>query len=514
MAYPRLPMRKIKEVLRLKHAGLSYRDIARSCDMSRSTVADYLRRAAEAGLSWPVPEEVTDSEVEARLFPADSPITERPLPLPDFGYIDAELRRHRAVNLTLDLLWREYLERHPEGYQYSQFCKLYARWRGKQDYCMRQVHRGGEKLFVDYCDGLSIVDAVTGELKKTQLFVAVWGASNYTYVEAALSQDLPSWIGAHTRAFAYFGCLPKAVVPDCLKSGVSRACRYEPEINPTYADMAAHYGVAVLPARPQKPRDKAKVEAGVLVAQRWILAVLRNRVFFSLANLNAAIRELLERLNMRALRKLRQSRRELFEAFDRPAALLLPARPYEYAQWSKARLNVDYHIEVDRHYYSAPYQLLGQTLDVRLTVSTVEAFLKGRRVAAHPRSDKPFAHTTNPAHMPPEHAKHLEWSPQRLIAWAAKTGPSTAKLFEAIMLHREHPEQAYRSCLGILRLGQGYDQARMEAASARALKFKLFSFRAMRSILAARLDQNAEPEPISQPVLPLHDNVRGGQYYH
>jgi transposase len=482
--------------------------------VSRSTVADYLRRAAEVGLSWPVPDEVSDGDVEARLFPPEPPITERPLALPDFAYVDAELRRHRGVNLTLDLLWREYLERHTDGYQYSQFCKLYARWRSKQDYCMRQVHRGGEKLFVDYCDGLPIVDAATGELKKTQLFVAVWGASNYTYVEAALSQDLPSWVGAHTRAFTYFGCLPKAVVPDCLKSGVSRACRYEPEINPTYADMAAHYGVAVVPARPKKPRDKAKVEAGVLVAQRWILAVLRNHVFFSLAELNAAIRELLERLNMRALRKLKQSRRELFEAFDRPAALPLPACPYEYAEWRKARLNVDYHVEVERHYYSAPYQLVGQTLDVRLTASIVEAFLKGRRVAVHQRSNKPFAHTTNPAHMPPEHAKHLEWSPQRLIAWAAKTGPSTAKLFEAIMLNRDHPEQAYRSCLGILRLGQGYDQARMEAASARALKFKLFSFRAMRSILAAGLDQNAEPEQIAQPALPLHDNVRGGQYYH
>jgi len=512
MAYPRLPMRKIKEVLRLKHAGLSERQIARSCDTSRSTVAVYLARAAQAGLSWPLPAGLTEADVEARLFPPDPP-ARAALPLPDFAWIDEELRRHRRLNLTLDLLWHEYLERHPDGYQYAQFCKLYARWRGRQDYCMRQVHKGGEKLFVDYCDGLEVVDPATGELRKTQLFIAVWGASNYTYVEAALSQDLPSWIGAHARAFAFFGCLPKIVVPDCLKSGVSRACRYEPEINPTYADMAQHYGVAVLPARPAHPRDKAKVEAGALIAQRWILAVLRRRTFFSLAELNAAIAELLERLNARPLRKLKRSRRQLFDDFDRPLAGALPAAAYEYAEWRKARVNVDYHVQVEGHCYSAPFQLIGQTLDVRLGAAAVELFLKGQRVAAHARSSKPNAHTTVAAHMPPQHAKHLDWSPPRLIAWAAKTGPATAKLVEAVIAGREHPEQGYRSCLGIMRLGRTYGPQRLEAAATRALKFKLFSFRAVRSILVAGLDRADDASP-SQPALPLHDNVRGGQYYH
>lgn len=514
MAYPRLPMRKIKEVLRLKHAGLSDREIARSCQLARSTVADYLARAAEAGLSWPLTDPSDEAGVEKRLFPpAASPI-HKSRPLPDFAYIDAELRDWRKVNLTIQLLWHEYRERHLEGFGYAQFCKLYARWRGKQDYCMRQIHRGGEKLFVDYCDGLSIVDAATGELIQTQLFVAVWGASNFTYVEAALSQDLPSWIGAHVRAFDYFGCVAKAVVPDCLKSGVSKACRYEPEINPTYADLAAHYGAAVLPARPRHPRDKAKVEVGALIAQRWILAVLRKRVFFSIAEINAAVRELLERLNARALRKLKQSRRQLFEALDRPAALPLPARPYEYAEWRKVRVNVDYHVQLERHFYSAPFQLIGQTLDARLTAATVEVFHKGQRVAAHARSDKPNLHTTVAAHMPPEHAKHLDWSPPRLVAWAAKTGPSTARLFEAIMSSREHPEQGYRSCLGILRLGRSVGPERLEAAAARALRFKLFSFKAVRSILAARLERQQDADAPAQPALPLHDNVRGGQYYH
>jgi transposase len=506
-------MRKIKEVLRLNNSGLSERVIARSCRLSRSTVADYLRRAAGAGLTWPLLQELTDTDVEARLFPPSPPIgTSRSMP--DFAYVDAELRKHRSVNLTLDLLWHEYRERRPDGYSYSQFCKFYALWRGKQDLCMRQVHRGGEKLFVDYCDGLKIVDEATGELRSTQLFVAVWGASNYTFAEASLSQDLPCWIGSHRRAFDYFGCVPKAVVPDCLKSGVSKACRYEPETNPTYADMAAHYGLAVLPARPRHPRDKAKVEAGVLVAQRWILAVLRNRTFFSLAELNAAVHELLERLNTRPLRKLKQSRHELFEAFDRPAALPLPDRPYEYADWRKARVNVDYHVEVERHYYSVPFQLVSQTVDLRLTALAVEAFFKGQRVAAHPRSRQPHAYTTLPAHMPIQHAKHLEWSPPRLIAWAAKMGPATALLVEAIMSNRAHPEQGYRSCLGIMRLGRQYGQERMEAAAARALKFKLFSFKAVRSILVAGLDRQPDPDQAAQPALPLHDNVRGGQYYH
>lgn len=513
MAYPRLPMRKLKEVLRLKHTGLSEREIARSCRVARSTVADYLFRAAQAGLSWPLPAALGDAEIDARLFPPNASLALRARPQPDFAYIDEEMRRHRRVNLTLELLWHEHRERHPDGYGYAQFCKHYARWRGKQNYCMRQIHKGGEKLFVDYCDGLSIVDTATGEMIKTQLFVAVWGASNFTFAEAALSQDLPSWIGSHVRAFDFFGCLPRIVVPDCLKSGVSKACRYEPEINPTYADMAQHYGVAVVPARPLHPRDKAKVEAGVLVAQRWILAVLRNRTFFSLAELNAEVARLLERLNSRPLRKIKRSRRELFDAFDRPVAALLPARPYEYAEWCKARLNVDYHIEIGRHYYSAPFQLIGQTLDVRLTTSTVEIFLKGNRVAAHARNSQHGTHTTVSTHMPPQHAKHLEWSPPRLIAWAAKNGPATAALVEAVILSREHPEQGYRSVLGILRLGRTFGPERLEAAAARALKFKLFSFRAMRSILATGLDRMPVEAP-AQPALPLHDNVRGGQYYH
>jgi len=515
MAKRRLPVRKIKEVLRLKHAcGLSKRDIARSCNVSRSTVGDYLMRARAAGLSWPESSELSDTELEARLFPTEHLASSVHRPPPDCEYIYHELRCYRKVNLTMTQLWLEYKERHPDGYQYTQFCEYYHRWRDKLDYCMRQEHRAGEKVFVDYSDGLVIVDLATGELIPTQLFVAVWGASNYTYAEATLSQKLPNWIGSHVRAFRYFSCVPLVLVPDNLKSGVNDACFYEPELNPTYAEMAEHYGCAVLPTRPRKPKDKAKVEAGVLIAQRWILAVLRHRTFFSLEELNAAIRECLERLNTRPLRRLGKSRRDLFETIDRPMALPLPERAYEYAEWLKAKVNIDYHIEVDHHYYSVPHQQLREKLDVRLTAATMEAFHKGKRVAAHARSYVRGTHTTLKEHMPPEHRKYAEWSPSRFIQWASKTGAATAQLVEKIIAARTYPEQGYRACLGILRLGQHYEPERLEAAAKRALRFNTCSYRSVRAILAAGLDRQpyADEQPC-QTILPRHGNIRGREYY-
>src|SRR3972149_5766511 len=370
----RLSMRKIKEVLRLKYdCGISEREISRSCQVSRSTVADYIRRAAAAKLSWVEASALPQTQLEERLFPTEHIPSTVKRPAPDCEYIYNELRTYRKFNLTLSQLWLEYKQSHPDGYQYTQFCEHYWRWRGKLDYVMRQEHRAGEKAFIDYSDGLSIVDMDTGELILTQLFLAVWGASNYTYAEATLSQTLPEWIGSHGRALEYFGCVPRVLVPDNLKSGVSKACKYEPELNPTYAEMAEHYGCAVLPTRPYRAKDKAKVEVGVLIAKRWILAVLRHRTFYSLPELNTAIRECLERLNTRLLRKARKSRRELFETVDRVSALPLPERPYEYAEWLKARVNIDYHIERDGHYYSVPFHLLRERLDVRLTATTIEA---------------------------------------------------------------------------------------------------------------------------------------------
>lgn len=507
-------MRKIKEVLRLKYnSNLSEREISRSCQVSRSTVADYLMKAKAAGISWPEAAALTDTKIEERLFPVQRIPSSVKRPEPDYEYIYSQLRTYRKINLTLIQLWLEYKEKHPDGYQYSQFCDLYRHWRGKLDYVMRQEHRAGEKAFIDYSDGLSILDLATGELILTQLFLAVWGASNYTYAEATLSQTLPEWIGSHRRSLEYFGCVPRVLVPDNLKSGVNKACKYEPELNPTYADMAEHYGCAVLPARPRKPRDKAKVEAGVLIAQRWILAVLRHRTFYSLAELNAAIRQCLERLNNRPMRRLKKSRRELFEAVDRPSALPLPARPYEYAEWYKSRVNVDYHIEVDHHYYSVPFQLLREKVDVRLTATTLEAFRKGERVTAHARSYVHGGYTTLKEHMPPEHRSYAEWSPSRFIQWAGKTGVATARLVEKILATRPYPEQGYRACLGIIRLGRHYEPERVEAAAERALQFNACSYRSVKAILTAGLDRQDSGERCAQMSLPLHQNIRGREYY-
>jgi transposase len=508
-------MRKTQEVLRLKYdCGISEREIARSCQVSRSTVADYIRRAAAAKLTWAEASVLAEGQLEARLFPTEHIPSSIKRPPPDCEHIYNELRTYRKFNLTLSQLWLEYKENHPDGYQYTQFCEHYWRFRKKLDYCMRQEHRGGEKLFIDYSDGLSIVDVLTGELTLTQMFVSVWGASTYTYAEATLSQTLPDWTTSHVNAFEYFGCAPRVLVPDNLKSGVSKACKYEPELNQTYADMAEHYGCAVLPARPRKPRDKAKVENGVLIAKRWILAVLRHRTFYSLAELNAAIWECLERLNTRPLRRAKKSRRELFEAIDRSNALPLPQKSYEYAEWYKAKVQLNYHIEVDRHYYSVPYQLLHEKVDVRLTATIVEALHKGERVAAHVRSCIKGGYTTLPEHMPPEHRFYAEWNPARFIQWAAKTGESTARLVEEIMATRPYPEQGYKACLGIINLTRDYEPVRVEAAAERALRFKTCSYRSVKAILSAGLDRplyNSE-QPALPGLLP-HQNIRGRAYY-
>jgi transposase len=480
-------------------------------------VTDYLIRAQAAGLTWLEVAALSEVQLVDRLFPLTLPAAKSQKvkrPEPDWQDIHNQLRTYRKYNLTLSQLWQEYKEEHPNGYQYSQYCEHYRRWRGKLDYVMRQEHRAGEKLFLDYCDGLSFIDTLTGEIILTQLFVAVWGASNYTYAEATLSQTLADWIRSHTHALEYFKCVPHVLIPDNLRAGVNKACFYEPELNPTYAEMAEHYGCAVLPARPHRARDKAPVEVGVLIAQRWLLAVLRKRTFYSLAEINAALRELLERLNNRPMHKSKKSRKEVFETLDYPSALPLPARPYEYAEWEKARLNFDYHFEIDEHFYSAPYQLLHEMLEIRKTASTIEAFYKNKRVAAHARSHVKGGYTTLPEHMPPKHRAYAEWSPDRFIQWAGKIGETTAKLVEKILSAHVYPEQAYRSCMGIIQLDRSYEKERIEAAARRALKYNTCSWKSMKAILSSGLDQQPEtPEHYGQMSLPFHENIRGPEYY-
>ena len=512
MPRERIPMRKIKEVLRLKWScGLSRRGIAKSCSVARSTVDEYVNRSAEAGLVWPLPESLDDTALEQLLYPPTVTPDASSRQLPDWHAVHRELCRR---DVTLTLLWHEYKEQHPTGYQYSQFCELYKAYAKKVDLSMRQVHRAGEKMFVDYCGRtVPIIETSTGEVREAQVFVAVLGASNFTYAEATWTQGLSAWICSHVRTLAFFGGVPEIVVPDNLKSGVLKTCRYEPEINPTYQDMASHYSVAVVPARVRKPKDKAKVEVAVQIVQRYILAALRNRTFFSLAQLNTAIRELLEKLNNRPFKKLPGTRMSRFLELDKPALRPLPAVPYQFAQWKKARVAPDYHIELFGHYYSVPYQLVGRELDIRATDSTVEGFHKGARIASHIRSHAKGRYTTVKDHMPRSHREYAEWTPERLVRWAGETGPATAELVSSVLTTRPHPQQGFRSCLGIISLGKRYGKDRVEAACKRALAIGGRSFKSVRSILETGLDQKPLDQP-AQTILNLsHDNIRGGEYY-
>ena len=506
-------MRKIKDVLRLKfETDLSNRRIARSCQVSRPTVTEYLNRFTAAGLSWPAAAELDDTTLERKLYPPISALSATERTVPDWLQVHRELRRK---GVTLALLWHEYKVAHPEGYHYSWFCNQYRAWAGKVDVVMRQAHRAGEQLFVDYAgQTVEVVERQTGEVRQAQIFVAVLGASNYTYAEATWTQQLADWIGAHVRVFEFLGGASEVVVPDNLRSGVSKAHRYEPDLNPTYQDLATHYNVAVLPARARRPRDKAKAEAGVLLVERWILAALRNRTFFSLEELNREIARLLKRLNERAFKKLAGSRRELFEQLDRPALQPLPAQAYEFAEWKKVRVNIDYHVEVERHYYSVPYQLVRSQLEARYTARTVECFHKGQRVASHIRSFVKGHHTTVAQHMPKSHQHYAQWTPQRLVRWAENTGPAIAGVVQTILARRAHPQQGFRSCLGIMRLGKSFGQDRLEAACRRALKVGSCSYKSIDSILRQGLDRLALPEPQELDLFIEHDNLRGSDYYH
>lgn len=490
--------------------GLSERQIANAANMGKSTVRDYLHRARQASFDWTVAADLSDDEIEKRLFP-DTTTGEKRKPLPDWKEIHHELRRK---GVTLALLWEEYLHRHPDGYAYSYFCELYGQFEKSIDLSMRQPHKAGEKLFVDY-SGMTVpvINSKTGEIRQAQIFVGILGASNYTYAEATWTQSLADWTASHVRVFQYLGGVPSILVPDNLKSGVKKAWFYDPEINPTYQHLAEHYGLVVLPTRVAKPKDKAKVEAGVLLVQRWILARLRNRQFFSLHELNLAIRELLQHLNDRPFRKIEGSRRSLFETLDKSLLRLLPETPYEFDEWKRARGNVDYHIELEGHYYSVPYQLCRQEVEIRSTASCVEVFHRGKRMAAHTRNPIKGGYTTLPVHMPDHHKAMVEWSLDRLIAWGRRVGEDVARLMEAIISSKWHPQQGFRACLGIMRLGKKAGNDRLLAACKRALFIGGISYRNVVTIL----EQSQDKLPLPKPVEPIphieHGNICGSIYY-
>lgn len=508
-------MRQVREVLRLKTAGVSGNEIGRRLGIAPSTVRLTLKRLAAAGLAWPLPAEMTDGALEARLFtPLGIKQGHRRHAEPDWAMVHRELKRK---HVTLQILWDEYIERHPDGYRYSRFCELYRGWALRLSVTMRQTHAGGEKLFVDYAGDTVpvIIDRLSGRTRPAQIFVAVMGASNFTYAEASWTQALGDWIGAHTRAFAAIGGVPKLLVPDNTKVAVIKASLYEPQVNRTYAEMAAHYDTAILPARPRRPRDKAKVEAAVLIVERWFLGRLRHRRFYSLGELNAAIRELLRQLNEeRLLRRLGVTRRALLEELDRPHLSPLPAEPYAFAEWRVRRVGVDYHVEVEGHYYSVPYRFARSEVEVRLTPRTVEIFLKGERIAAHLRSSGNHQHTTVPEHMPSSHRRYADWTVERIRREAAAIGPTTAALCELILERRPHPEQGFRSCLGIVRLLRTFGPARLEAAARRAIEIGTLTYASVRSILDHKLDRQAAQRRPADGTPILHPNIRGPRYYH
>ena len=505
-------MRKIEDVLRLHARGLSTRRIALATGVGKTTVIEYLRRAGMAGVSWPLPEGLDEAALERRLFPPPPPSRDRQFAEPDWAVIHRELKR---PGVTLALLWDEYRGQHPDGYGYSAFCEHCRRWAGRLSPVMRQRHAAGERMFVDYSGTrMTVIDPATGAARPAEIFIAVMGASNMTYVEASWSQALPDWIGAHTRAFAAFGAVPGLVVSDNLKSGVIRACFYEPEVNRSYAEMAAHYGTAILPARPYKPRDKAKVEAAVLLVQRWIIARLRNRRVFSLEELNAAIRAEVVRLNARVSRHLGASRQHLFDMLDRPTMQPLPPEPFVHADWRRATVWADYHVRLEGHHYSVPHELIRQQLWARLTASTVEIFRSGKRVACHRRAAPgDMGATTLNDHRPASHRRHAEVTPRMLRERATRIGPATAILVDVILRDRPHPEQGYRSCLGILRLARSHGAERLEAACERALAINARTMTSVKSILQNRLDGRRPDRPPEAPPI-AHANIRGPQFFH
>ncbi len=506
-----LTMRQLRLMLRLHQDGVSAREIARTLGVARSTIQDNLARARAAGIGWPLPAEWTDEVLEQQLF-ARSGFRRghRRRTEPDWATLARELKRP-GVNLMV--LWEEYREAHADGYGYSRFCDLYREFERRLSPVMRQHHIAGDKVFVDYSGKkIAIVDLTTGEVRDAEIFVAVLGASNYTYAETTWTQSLPDWIEAHVRMFRFFGGTPRLIVPDNLKSGVHKASFYDPEINRSYAMMAAHYGVGILPARPYRPRDKAKVEAGVRFAQTYILGRLRHQTFFSLAEANNAIGLVLDRINGHVMRRLGTSRRDLFASIERGALLSLPANDYEFAEWRFARVGPDYHVEVEGFYYSVPHALIRAQVDVRITNRTIEVFHRSKRVAAHQRRFGGSRHGTDPQHMPSAHRRYAAWSPERFRRWAHTIGPNTEGLILAILANRPHPEQGFRTCLGVLRLFRGLDPRRAEAVSARALAVGALTYKSVASILHNNLDR--APQAAESDIVISHQNVRGPGYFH
>jgi len=507
----KLTMRKISEILRQKYElNRSYREIGRSLNISISTVGDYLARAKLAGISWPLAEDLTEEILHAKLFLPSIKQGQKDRPMPDWEWVHKEVRRK---GVTLGLLWREYRETHADGICYSQFCYHYQQYAKTIAPVMRQMHKGGEKCFVDYA-GMTVpwLDVTTGEVHYAQIFVGALGASQYVYAEATKSQKIPDWTASHVRMLENFEGVPEIIIPDNLKSGVQKAHRYDPNINPNYQCLSEHYGFAIVPARSVKPRDKAKVESAVGCVERQILAPLRHHTFTSIAEINLAIKERLTTFNQQSMQKMKVSRRELYESLDKPVLKALPLERYQQSEWKSAKVHIDYHVVFDFHYYSVPYSYIHQPVEIRSTATTLECFYKGKRIALHTRSYVRYGYTTLTEHMPEAHRVHAEWTPERMRRWANKIGPQTAAFIEQMILSRPFPQQAYRACLGLLRLGQRYGEDRLEKACAKGLKVGISRYQQVEKMLINKVEDSTAAH-VDNKLLPRHTNVRGPEYY-
>ena len=504
-------MKNVREILRLVNENnLSTRQIGISCNCSPTTVSTIIQRYNNSKLPWENFKTMGDSEMEAKLFPQE--IKDSKKTLPDWDYVHKELKKK---GVTLLLLWQEYKEKYPDGIMYSRFCDYYLNWRKLRNISMHQIHRAGEKVFVDWAgDTMKVTNPTTEAIEEAHIFIGVLGASDMIYTEAFSSEKLECWITAHVNMFKYFEGVPQIIVPDNLKTGVKKPSYYEPEIHPTYMELATHYGAAVIPARVRKPKDKPLAENGVLIAQRWIIAKLRNQVFFSFYDLNKNIKIILEDINNKPFQKMEGTRRSLFESIDKPALMPLPSDIYEFATWKHAKVNIDYHIEFEKKLYSVPFQLIGQEVDLRITEKVIEVLHKGKRITVHPRLRGPYReYSTMAEHMPVRHQKMVQWTPERIINWSRTIGPNTSELITKLMEMYKHPEVAFRACVGIIRLATKYTAERVENASNRALKCRAISYKSVESILKNGLDRIPIEDPTEAAPPIKHENIRGVAYF-
>ncbi len=513
MATKRIPMRQLREVLRLRlHAQLSLRQIRDSLKLSLGAIQKVISKADELSLTWDAIEKLNDQQLIQQFYSTPDTRQSSKFQLPDWIDLYQELKRKGT---TKYLLWEEYCQQYPDRhYSYSQYCILYQRWLKKQRRSMRQTHKAGEKLFVDYAgQTVPIVSYVTGEIKTAQIFVAVLGASNYTFCEATWSQKLPDWINSHVRAFDFIGGVPTIVVPDNLKSAVTKACRYDPELNPSYQQLAAHYGTALVPARPLKPKDKAKAEVGVQIIERWILARLRHHTFFSLGELNVCIKALLKEVNNKPFKQLKGTRQQWFDSIDRPALLPLPKQSYQYTDITTVKVNIDYHVQYEDHFYSIPHHLVGEAIELHAKEYIIELYFHNQRITSHARKYY-SGMTTVSEHMPVKHEKHHKWTPGRLMNWAKDIGDEVLLWVKTVLNQRQHPEQAYRVCLGLLNLSRSYPAERLNKACLIANKKSLYKLKHIKDILLSNQDQLLPENKESLPTLPqAHENIRGPESF-